>query len=110
MPRFNVGDRVQIREWDDMADEFGECGCIRMPGMAFTRPMTYLCGEIFTISDIENRRGYAVYRSEEGVENKEGVNNGYWYLTDSMLIPAGFVLVENYTEAEIDDMLKGTMS
>lgn len=56
MSKFNVGDRVVIREWDDMAKEYGltassniDCNCV------FTTNMRYLCGKEFTIKALDER-------------------------------------------------------
>lgn len=49
--KIKVGDRVRIREWDDMAKEFGidEDGDIKTECF-FTKDMKKHCGEIVTIS------------------------------------------------------------
>ena len=55
MSKFNVGDRVVIREWDDMEEEYGltssssiNCNCY------FTTGMRYLCGREFTIRALDD--------------------------------------------------------
>lgn len=50
---FYVGQKVRIRKWDDMLEEFGE----HSPGeikcrATFTREMQYLCGKECTIRGI----------------------------------------------------------
>lgn len=53
---FNVGDRVIVRQWDDMEREFGltgdsiDCQCLFVP------IMKDICGQEFTITKIENDR------------------------------------------------------
>lgn len=49
-PTYNVGDRVTIRQWDDMAAEFGlnESGEIKVPKF-FTEPMKQYCGQALPI-------------------------------------------------------------
>lgn len=55
MSKYNVGDRVVIRDWDDMAEEYGltpyseNINCNRY----FTTGMRYLCGREFTIKAID---------------------------------------------------------
>lgn len=46
-PTYNVGDRVTIRQWDDMAAEFGlnVFGDIKVPKAYFTEPMRKYCRE-----------------------------------------------------------------
>lgn len=50
-PTYNVGDRVTIRQWDDMAAEFGldVYGAIKVPKAYFTEPMKRYCGQTLPI-------------------------------------------------------------
>ena len=49
-PTYNVGDKVTIRQWDDMESEFGlnEFGDIKVP-KAFTESMKKYCGQTLPI-------------------------------------------------------------
>lgn len=49
-PTYNVGDEVTIRQWDDMAAEFGldEYGGIKVP-KTFTEFMKQYCGQTLPI-------------------------------------------------------------
>ena len=51
MQKFKVGDRVRVREWDDMAKEFGTInGDLALGGGAcFIKEMRYLCGQTGTV-------------------------------------------------------------
>lgn len=76
-----VGDRLRIREWDDMAAEFGirdgEIQC----DATFVQGMKRLCGMPFTVKDIRGtERYYSRYESEE---------DGFaaWIITAHMLEP-----------------------
>lgn len=54
MRKFRVGDRVRIRSWGDMENEFGLCyGFIHCQN-GFTPSMAELCGECATIYDIND--------------------------------------------------------
>lgn len=55
-PTYNVGDKVTIRQWDDMAAEFGldVYGDIKVPKAYFTEPMRKYCGKTFTIVHINH--------------------------------------------------------
>lgn len=59
MQEFQVGDIVRIRDWDDMADEFGvnPNGAIMCNGI-FTSSMRYLCGLKLQIASIGNVRSF----------------------------------------------------
>lgn len=50
-PTYNIGDKVTIRQWDDMASEFGlnVFGDIKVPKAYFTEPMRKYCGKTLTI-------------------------------------------------------------
>lgn len=77
--KFKVGDRVRVRDWDDMEKEFGvdRNGDIRMPFWLFLSGMKEFCGNIYTINDMLSN-GY-----------KMDGTKGYVF-TDEMLIPAEF--------------------
>lgn len=81
MQRFQVGDIVRIREWDDMEDEFGVdfSGAIKCNGV-FTPSMRYLCGLELQIASIDNvktfpstdRDGYIVHFKMKNKLRKPG--------------------------------------
>lgn len=54
--KFNVGDKVVIREWDDMEREFGLNGDAINCKCSFLPAMRNLCGKEFVISNIDNDR------------------------------------------------------
>jgi small-conductance mechanosensitive channel len=56
--KFKVGDRVQIREWDDMSAEFGTDGTNIEVLFTFTPGMRTLCGHSATIYRIQNNEIY----------------------------------------------------
>ena len=48
-PTYHVGDRVIVRQWDDMESEFGlKYGSINVP-KHFTKDMKKYCGQTFPI-------------------------------------------------------------
>lgn len=53
---FHIGDRVAIRDWDDMVAEFGlnRYGSIKCD-LTFLGSMRYLCGKEYTITDMNPR-------------------------------------------------------
>ena len=54
--RYEVGDRVLVKEWDDMASEYGidEDGDIKTGVVFFVKAMKKYCGRIMTISSVES--------------------------------------------------------
>ena len=50
-PTYQIGDRVTIRQWDDMKSEFGlnRFGDIKVQKVCFTEPMRKYCGKTLTI-------------------------------------------------------------
>lgn len=50
-PTYNIGDKVTIRQWDDMESEFGlnEHGNIEVPEFFFTKYMKRYCGQTLPI-------------------------------------------------------------
>lgn len=72
---FNIGDVCRIRQWDDMATEYGVApwGSIKCRE-SFIPSMRYLCGKPFTVKLKPN----GIYYSEEGTE-------GNWNISGDML-------------------------
>lgn len=65
--KYKVGDKVRVRQWDDMVEEFGffdNTGRdIGIPGCTFVNNMKKFCNSVVTISDIV--RGNSRYLVEE---------------------------------------------
>lgn len=63
MNRYKVGDKVRVKDWDDLVDEFGMDldGVINKPSdkYTFVEPMKEFCGQIVTISDVQDN-GYNI--------------------------------------------------
>lgn len=80
----HIGDVLRIREWDDMASEFGykygnDIDCDRV----FTVGMKHLCGQKFTVKGLSGTDGFL---SEEGIECNERPF-GVWAISADMLEP-----------------------
>lgn len=74
--KYKVGDKVRVRQWDDMAKEFGESfGSIDIPHFYFSRNMEKYCGEVVTIEKADTC-SYHIKEDEE-----------HWYWTDDMFEP-----------------------
>lgn len=69
--KYKVGDKVKIRQWDDMASEFDvdASGDIELPGIFFTNEMKKFCGKIVTIQeqcvDIDDDEYYEILEDTE---------------------------------------------
>lgn len=50
----SVGERVRIRQWDDMADEFGFDAAGIPCASFFVNDMKHLCGKEFTVTAVSN--------------------------------------------------------
>lgn len=72
--RYKVGDKVRVRQWDDMAKESGlnDCGDINN---GFTQSMEHFCGRIYEIYKVYNY--YYILKDESIVLD--------WCFTDEML-------------------------
>lgn len=73
-----IGDRLRVREWEDMVEEFGDDGYDIACDLTFTQGMRYMCGMPFTVEEIssDSRRFF----SKEGIEN-------HWSISADMLEP-----------------------
>lgn len=78
MKEFAVGDKVRIRQWDDMVEEFGLVGGYKIPftktcKTTFTDGMKHLCGRTATITHIN-------YDTEEVVlDFDDNSGDTYWF-------------------------------
>ena len=94
--KFEIGDILRIRQWDDMADEFGIIGDTIECKFGFTPAMRYLCGQKFTVKEIYDGE----FQSEEGIEN-DTHSDDYWSISEDML-----EMVEPTCELKINDIKK----
>lgn len=79
--KFKIGDRLRVREWDDMANEFGQNEYSDTIFNGFTDSMRHLCGKEFTVRKIYHGRYYSV----EGIEKKPCGNGVVWSINGGML-------------------------
>lgn len=76
--KYKVGDKVRVRQWDDMVKEFGEwAGVINTTECSFDEGMRLYCGTIVTIKEVNDAND--LYCIEEDNED--------WYWTDEMFEP-----------------------
>ena len=102
MREYKVGDELRIREWDDMANEFGLNGSGNIKILpAFTKSMEYLCGEKFTVSRIVG----SCYFSFEEIEYTRNDGNNYWAITEKMLEPREEKPLYIASDTEINKLL-----
>lgn len=76
--RYKIGDKVRVRQWDDMVEEFGidEAGRIdTTTGCCFTEEMKKFCGGVYEICSMLGKN-YLL---------KDGEKTIYYYFIDSML-------------------------
>lgn len=65
--RYKVGDKVRVRDWDDMVKEFGICGeNITISGCYFVELMKKYCNCIVTISELTIHDKYLVEEDSNG--------------------------------------------
>lgn len=75
--KYKVGDKVRVRQWDDMLEEFGEyitSTSIDIQRCLFTKEMREYCGEIVTIKEIKGGNSYYIIKED----------NEAWYWVDEM--------------------------
>lgn len=82
--KFNVGDVLQIKEWDEMEEEYGTDydGEIHEGGDCFTHQMKPLCGMTFTVKSSDEITGR--FSSYEGIEHAKSAG-GSWNIYGWML-------------------------
>ena len=88
---FQVGDVCRIRQWDDMAAEFGLKSNGNIKCLAtFTDGMRHLCGKLFTI--ISKDEDSHIYYTDDSLFDD-------WIITDDML-----ELAINQEDEDLSDM------
>ena len=99
MGKFKVGDKVRVREWDDMLKEFGgNKACIFCEGI-FICDMKEFCGKVFRVKRTRTESLYEL----------DGEASG-WAFSDDMLYPAityREYMQENYPEDVKDSFFGG---
>lgn len=98
-PTYNVGDKVTIRQWDDMESEFGldEYGRINVP-KRFIKSMKQYCGQTLPIVRIE-------HCTLSGFDS--------YYLDDSSIVFSSPMFEQSYptvvcaSTLTFDDLLQG---
>lgn len=79
MRKFNVGDRVIVREFDDMKEEFGVDGHGDIDcRFTFVKKMKYLCGETGTITYVSSF-GNCIVSFDDGTDASA------WSISEDML-------------------------
>ena len=78
--KYKIGDKVRVRQWDEMEKEFGldPWGDIKCDHI-FVRDMREYCGKVFTVRNAFSR----VYHLD-GCKSDLGF---WWGFTDDMLVP-----------------------
>lgn len=80
--KFKVGDKVRIKEWNEMEREFGLTSKGNINCMAaFIADMKKVCGKYATVAGINGVRIYL---------NIDGMGWTNWVYTEDMIKPAGF--------------------
>lgn len=110
----HIGDVLRIREWDDMAAEFGvewrlEYQVINCR-FAFTDDMKPLCGKKFTVRGInkDNWTDRMCYLSEERAEDRASDLFLYWKISADMLEPFEEEEAVAAPDGSLFDFLMGT--
>ena len=104
MTEFSIGDVVIIRDYNDMVEEYGadSDGDIFCDGTYFLDEMKYLCGNAFTISDIDGDQVY--FEDIDGFDVDEESLDGY-AITKLMLRLASDISIDPVSEDELKNVL-----
>ena len=102
--RFHVGDKVIVRDWEDMAAEYevDDDGDIVFPGDLpyFTTEMRQFCGQAFTVTKINEYDCLDDERYTMVLDIPEDDGGDWWSFCPEMLILADDLLPEQ--EIEVD--------
>lgn len=86
MSKYKIGDKVRVREWEDMAKEFIKTtvGIISKNGCRFSEDMKELCGKTYKIEGVWDETSNGIVRYK--------LDKCEWVLDDYMLENAEFCL------------------
>lgn len=83
MAKFKVGDKVRVREWDDMVEKYGvKYDTIQVPWL-FTEDMRKYCGCVVTIKEVVEKPDCRSYYYIEEDNKKHPFDN--WKFSEEML-------------------------
>lgn len=104
----NVGDRLVIREWDDMAEEYGMVGdSIDVP-YRFTLAMKYLCGIAFTVGSISSNLIKPIPNELDLFDTEGRTSFHYWSISAGMCKPYQKEKeMEPFSKDELDALFGG---
>lgn len=98
-PTYHVGDRVIVRTWDSMMEEFGSDpygGIAVHPNkLSFVLDMKHYCGKEFIVARIFHDKNlldepiyFLNYSPDVYVDLNDGDSPRGWFFTSAMLLPA----------------------
>ena len=93
------GDTVRIREWEDMASEFGCNRDVIKCRFQFIEEMKDLCGKELVV--IGTSHDGKVYFNDRDI-----IWRG-WTISADMLEPASSIEIEPFTDDELESLLNG---
>ena len=107
--RFNVGDHVRIKTWEEMGGNPNGNRIYFDDNISFVHAMRHLCGMEFTVRKVYKYRDATFcYHSEEGIEIRNNDIMSYWLLTDNMLEIAGPEQNFDISDTDFDLLLGGS--
>ena len=98
-PTYDIGDKVTIRQWDDMESEFGLTlhGNINVPECLFTKRMKQYCGQTLPIVRIDPHIDFYHF-------------DGIPAVFTSLMFEQSYPTVVCASTLSFDDLLKGATS
>lgn len=98
-PTYHVGDRVIVRTWDDMMEEFGSNPygdiTVHPNKLSFILDMKPYCGKEFIVVKIVHDKDlpdepiyFLNYSPDVHVDLNDGDSPRGWFFTSAMLLPA----------------------
>ena len=88
--KYKVGDKVRVRQWDDMVEKYGMIEyCVNTPNYSFVPEMRKHCGKVVIIGKVNEFMG--TYYIEGDI--------GGWYWTDEMFENVYYSCVDNITKS-----------
>lgn len=98
-----IGDKLRVRQWDDMASEYGDfiweaMRAINTP-CCFVDSMKYLCGKEFEVKDIIKFGSFNHYVSSNGIEK-------FYNISAEMLEPISSLDEQDFDKGSDEDFFR----
>lgn len=101
--RYSVGDHVIVRDWHDMAEEFGDPSTY----LGFVTNMRRYCGREMVVKSMDGDPGDSYYGMIFRLVDEKSDDGIAWHWTSKMVRPADNIPAEEISDEDCMAILQG---